>query len=89
MEALHPFLSGSPLHHLVIAHLAAFFVARLFYTSGDAGWLCSCSFISLGGVGGLLCVIEVKGVFLFCTTMKFMKLGSKPDSFQTDGNNVR
>nr|XP_023908724.1 BTB/POZ domain-containing protein NPY5-like isoform X3 [Quercus suber] len=21
--------------------------------------------------------------------MKFMKLGSKPDSFQTDGNNVR
>lgn len=26
---------------------------------------------------------------LLLAKMKFMKLGSKPDSFQTDGNNVR
>jgi hypothetical protein len=29
------------------------------------------------------------GAFYFLVKMKFMKLGSKPDSFQTDGENVR
>ena len=63
LEALHPFLPGGPLH-LVIAQLAALFSGGIVYPTGDAGWLYICSCDSLVGVGGLLCVIEVKGVFI-------------------------
>lgn len=34
-------------------------------------------------------VLGTCGVDLLFAKMKFMKLGSKPDSFQTDENNVR